>query len=168
MNRNQIVLGFSERLVSLMREKGYISERSKSGIQINKLAKTCDCSNQMARKYILGLALPEVDVTVKIAKWLDISPGRLLFGETYETSNKPNLLCVEPDILEYILTKTTELTSIITDKKELVSFIMDIINDTTLIEADKKSILRVIDFSVNSVTRFKGLSHENASSADKR
>lgn len=162
MNREQIVLGFSERLTSIMQFKGYNSERSKAGVRIDKLTEVCGCSHQMARRYVLGEALPDIDITLKIAKWLDISPGWLLFGDESKIPNninENNLIHIDHDLLEYILLKSAQLFLVTDDLKELVSFIMDIVDDTTHIEADKKSILKIVDISVNSVTRFNGLSN---------
>ncbi|EHL30529.1 hypothetical protein LDG_7481 [Legionella drancourtii LLAP12] len=120
----------------------------------------------MARRYVLGEALPDIDITLKIAKWLDISPGWLLFGDESKIPNninENNLIHIDHDLLEYILLKSAQLFLVTDDLKELVSFIMDIVDDTTHIEADKKSILKIVDISVNSVTRFNGLSNEKKS-----
>ena len=64
-----------------MLSKGHHSGRSKAGVKIDKLSEVCDCSQQMARRYVLGEALPDIDIIVKIAKWLNVSPGWLVFGE---------------------------------------------------------------------------------------
>ena len=123
----------------------------------------------MVRRYVLGEALPDIEKIIKIAKWLNISPGWLLFGE--ETIlpvnlDKNNLIHIESELLEYILKKSIQLIFLTHDVKELVAFIMDIINDTTHIDADKKAILKIVDMSVNSVTRFKDNSNVKTSSLD--
>ncbi|MDQ5884570.1 MAG: hypothetical protein QG556_910 [Pseudomonadota bacterium] len=80
MEREHFVHGFARRLTALMQQADLGSSKSKAGVQINKLAKISGCSNQMARRYALGEALPDVDVTYKIAKCLKVSPGWLLYG----------------------------------------------------------------------------------------
>ena len=152
-----------------MQLKGYGSEKSRAGVKIDKLTEISGCSHQMTRRYVLGEALPDIDITVKIAKWLDVSPGWLLFGDESKiptNCDKNNLIYIEHDLLEYILLKTAPLFLVTDDLKEVVSFIMDIVNDTTHIAADKKAILKIVDISVNSVTRFKGFLNEKKSSID--
>lgn len=148
-----------------MLSKGLLSERSKAGVKIDKLSKVCDCSQQMARRYVLGEALPDIEIIVKIAKWLNVSPGWLVFGT--DAADKPGyvgdketLVCIAPDLLEYILLKSAPLFLLMDDTKELTAFMMDIINDVTHLEADPETIRKIIDISVHSATRFQGPSHE--------
>jgi transcriptional regulator with XRE-family HTH domain len=167
LKRECLVKDFSKRLTDIMQLKGYHSLRSKAGVTISELTKICGCSHQMARRYVLGDALPDIEITIKIAKWLDVSPGWLLFGEESNIPNnidKNNLIHIESDLLQYILLQSAQLFLLTQDTKEVVSFIMDIINDTTHIDADKKAILKIVDISVNSVTRFSGSSNGKESS----
>lgn len=148
----------------LMQQANLVSPNSKAGVKVSKLAEISGCSHQMARRYVLGEALPDVNVTYKIAKWLKVSPGWLLFGEETKIPNnidQKNLIQIEPDLLEYILTKSASLFTITKDTNELISFIMDIINDAIHIKADKNEILKIIDISINSATRFNGIKHDN-------
>jgi transcriptional regulator with XRE-family HTH domain len=165
LEREHLVQSFSRRLTQLIQNKGLGSEKSKAGVKLKELAEVSNCSHQMARRYAMGDALPDIDVTFKIAKWLQVSPGWLLFGEEStipNNINQKNLIQIEPDLLEYILVKCAPLFLITKDTQELISFIMDIINDTTYIEADKKDILKIVDISIKSVMRF------NKKSNDKR
>lgn len=163
MEREHFVYGFARRLTMLMKQANLISSVSKAGVKISALAKICGCSHQMARRYVLGEALPEIDVTYKIAKWLRVSPGWLLFGEDTEVPNninQKNLIQIEPDLFEYILTKSTVLFELTKDTKELVHFIMDSVNDATHIKADKEELMKIIDISVNSAMRFNGIKND--------
>ncbi|MFO2856808.1 helix-turn-helix transcriptional regulator [Legionella pneumophila serogroup 1] len=163
MEREHFVRGFARRLTALMQQADMGSSKSKAGVQINKLAEVSGCSPQMARRYALGEALPDVDATYKIAKWLKVSPGWLLYGEEGDIPNnigQTNLIQIEPELLEYILTKCATLFDITKNKQELLSYIMDIIHDATHIEADQKEILKVIDMSINSITRFHGINDD--------
>jgi transcriptional regulator with XRE-family HTH domain len=163
LEREHFVQGFARRLTMLMKQANLISTVSKAGVKISALAAICGCSHQMARRYVLGDALPEIDVTYKIAKWLKVSPGWLLFGEDTEVPNnikETNLIQIEPDLFEYILTKSTMLFEVTKDAKELVHFIMDSVNDATHIKADKEALMKIIDISVNSAMRFNGMKHD--------
>lgn len=164
MERDHFVHGFARRMTALMQQADLVSSKSKAGVKVSKLAEIAGCSHQMARRYVLGEALPDVNVTYKIAKWLKVSPGWLLFGDETEIPNnldQKNLIQIEPDLLEYILTKSASLFTITKDTHELISFIMDIINDATHIKADKSEIIKIIDLSINSAIRFNGLKHDN-------
>lgn len=163
MERAHFVTNFSRRLTSVMQEAGLGSSNSRAGVRINKLAEMSGCSLQMARRYALGEALPDIDATYKIASWLKVSPGWLLFGEETQNPNiigEKDLICIPPELLEYVLLKSSKLFSIATDVGELVSFIMDIIKDSVHIEADRKAILKVIDISITSALRFNGTKHD--------
>ena len=163
MEREYFVHGFAQRLTMLMKQANLISSASKAGVKISVLAEVCGCSHQMARRYVLGEALPEVDITYKIAKWLKVSPGWLLFGEDSQIPSnisQDNLIQIEPDLFEYILTKSTMLLELTKDPKELVHFIMDSVNDATHIKADKEELMKIIDISVNSAMRFNGIKND--------
>ncbi len=163
MEREYFVHGFAQRLIMLMKQANLISSASKAGVKISVLAKICGCSHQMARRYVLGEALPEVDVTFKIAKWLKVSPGWLLFGEETQIPNhitQNNMIQIDADLFEYILTKSTMLLELTKDPKELVHFIMDSVNDATHIKADKEELMKIIDISVNSAMRFNGIKND--------
>lgn len=163
MEREHFVHGFAQRLTMLMKQANLTSSASKAGVKINILAEICGCSHQMARRYVLGEALPEVNVTHKIAKWLKVSPGWLLFGEDTQIPshiNPKSLIQIEEDLFEYILMKSTSLLELTKDPKELVHFIMDSVNDATHIKADKQELMKIIDISVNSAMRFNGIKND--------
>ncbi|MCX7118211.1 MAG: hypothetical protein NTW94_10005 [Legionellales bacterium] len=163
MERDHFVHGFARRITFLMQQQNLGSTKSKAGVKVSMLAEIAGCSHQMARRYVLGQALPDIDITYKIAKWLKVSPGWLLFGEETEIPNnidQKNLIQIEPDLLNYILTKSAFLFNVTSDIKELIHFIMDIINDATHIEAEKKEIIKVIDISINSAVRFNGIKND--------
>lgn len=163
LKREQVVQGFAHRLTVLMKAANLISTASKVGIKISALAKICGCSHQMARRYVLGEALPEVDIIYKISKWLNVSPGWLLFGEDTAIPSHiatTDLIRIERNLFEYILTKSTLLLELTKDPKELVHFIMDSVNDATHIKADTTELMKIIDISVKSALRFNGIKHD--------
>lgn len=170
MEREYFVHGFAKRLTTLMKQANLISSASKAGVKISLLAEVCGCSHQMARRYVLGEALPEVDITYRIAKWLKVSPGWLLFGEDTQIPShisQDNFIQIESDLFEYILTKSTILLELTKDPKELVQFIMDSVNDATHIKADKEELMKIIDISVNSAMRFNGIKNNGKTKVNK-
>lgn len=154
---------FSERLVTLMIENGFASEHSRSGVKVTKLADVCGCSIPMARRYVLGDALPDIEIIYKIAQWLNVNPGWLLFGEGVSQiyPANANLIQIDPDLLKYILVKSAFLFELLKNKEEVVGFVLDIISDINHLEAGTDMIKKVIDMSISSTLRFKEFKNDN-------
>lgn len=164
MERVKLVNEFSQRLTSLLQREGYISNRiSKTGIEINHLAKAAGVSYQMARKYSLGLALPDYHIIPKIAKWLNVSPGWLLFGETeqYTTDQiSPPLIAIETALLKHILLKCSVLYPSTNEAEKIVNYIVGIIYDISHINTDYQTILKIIDMMLSSAMEFSDMPKE--------
>jgi len=155
MNRVKFAQNFSRRLNQAMSTEGYDSSRSKSGVDIAKLADVSGCSYQMARKYTLGQALPELHVVIKIASWLNTSPSWLLFGENSTTPTSQNvgaIIEISPDLLKYILRKCHVLFELSSNSDEVVNFIVETIYDATHLNSDTQTIHKIIDMMISSVT----------------
>lgn len=163
MERTVFTNKFSKRLNSLLIREGYTSVRSQAGIEINELAKVAGVSYQMARKYALGLALPDYHIISKISKWLDVSPGWLLFGEKEliapEQHSSP-LIEIESDLLKYILQKCIVLFPATIEADKIINYIVGVIYDASHINADTKTILKIIDMMLSSAIEFRGISKE--------
>lgn len=161
MERTAFVTKFSKRLNSLLLRDGYASDRGKAGIEISELAKVAGVSYQMARKYALGLALPDYHIISKISKWLHVSPGWLLFGEKeliIPEQQSTTLIEIESDLLKYILQKCIVLFPATTDADKIINYIIGVIYDASHINADSKTILKIIDMMLSSAIEFRGLS----------
>lgn len=170
MDRSKFVQHFSRRLIQLMTEEGFDSTRAKNGVDISKLAKISGCSYQMARKYTLGEALPELHVIAKIAIWLRTSPSWLLFGENETQISRHTsgaIIEIEPDLLKYILNKSHVLFKLSNNSDDIVNFIVDTIYDATHLNSDNKTIHKIIDMMISSATllnnKNKDISAEHAS-----
>ncbi len=158
MNRNELLKEFSNRLIKALKSKGLESFRSKTQVRISELSKVCGCSHQMARRYVIGDALPDIEILVKMAIWLEVSPSWLLFGEEgsvnkLESSDK--VINIEEKLLEYILIRVAPLFSTKANPKELIAYIIDIINDTNKITVDKPTLYKIVDIAIQSAIRFK-------------
>lgn len=163
MERANFVSNFSKRLNSLLQKEGYSSNRSKAGIEISKLAKVAGVSYQMARKYALGLALPDYHVIPKIAKWLNVSPGWLLFGEKEAVApehNSSTLIEIESELLKYILLKCIVLFSTTNDANKIINYIVGVIYDASHINADNKTLLKIIDMMLSSAIQLSEINKE--------
>ena len=163
MERSEFVQNFSKRLLNLMQNKGYGSVRSKAGVEVTKLADITGCSYQMARRYVLGEALPELHILPKIATWLDVSPSWLLFGEKdiiAPDRKSLTLIEIETEVLTYILTKCIHLFSPSTKDENVVSYIVDMVYDASHLNTDKETIFKIIDMMTNSATKLNQASKE--------
>lgn len=160
MERIEFVKNFSQRLNSLLHKEGYSSNRSKAGIEINQLAKVAGVSYQMARKYALGMALPDCHVIHKIAKWLKVSPGWLLYGDKdtiVPEYKSATLIEIESDLLKYILHKCKVLFPPTKEMDKIVNYIADVIYDASHLNADNKTILKIIDMMLSSAMQLSSI-----------
>ncbi len=73
---------FGERLRALMCERGYTSEKARSGVDLNALAQAAGISHEMARRYAEGLAVPRPQKIISIAAWLKVSPSDLMWSDS--------------------------------------------------------------------------------------
>lgn len=157
MERVEFAINFSKRLIHVMQNKGFGSERSKAGIRVKKLAEVTGCSYQMARKYALGEAMPELHIIHIIAQWLDISAGWLLFGEKEIITpdrKSVTLIEIEAEILQYVLKKCFHLFSSSNTDGDIVGYIVDVVYDASHLNTDKETLFKIIDMMTNSTTKF--------------
>jgi len=162
MERVNFVNNFSKRLNSLLQKKGYSSNRSQAGVEINQLAKAAGVSYQMARKYALGMALPDYHVIPKIAKWLNVTSSYLLFGEN--ESNIPEhksatSIEIESELLKYILHKCMVFFPPTNDVEKIINYIVGVIYDASHINTDNKTITKIIDLMLSSAMQFNNINN---------
>jgi transcriptional regulator with XRE-family HTH domain len=169
MDRSEFTYSFSKRLNSLLQKEGFNLNRSKAGIDVVQLAKVAGVSYQMARKYVLGLALPDYQIVPKLAKWFNVSPGWLLFGE--EDPVEPEFksttsIEIESELLKYILQKCAFLFPQMSEIDKVINFIVGVIYDASHIDTDNKTTLKIIDMMLASAVQlsdiYKVREHGNA------
>lgn len=90
--------GFADRLVAAMKAKGMTSNRTRSGVDVNALAKAVGVSYEMARRYVEGKANPKPDVVSQLAQWLGMRSSELLYGESGASADV-NLTALERCVL---------------------------------------------------------------------
>jgi hypothetical protein len=144
---------FSERLVSAMKLRGYISSRSPNGICMKSLSDFAQASEQICRRYIRGEALPGYEKIIGIANALNVSPSWLLFGETKEHINPQSL---DDDILHYVLSNSHRLfQNKPLNTNEFADFVIGLVKDIRNIDTSKENLLKIIDLAVGSISSFK-------------
>lgn len=79
---------FATRLVSKLREKGFISRRGTNGVNGKQLAVAAGVSLPMARRYINAQSIPENVTLQKISNWLNVDPFWLLHGDNNTAAEK--------------------------------------------------------------------------------
>lgn len=73
---------FSERLIEAMLDSGQASLRSsKTGVTTLELRKVAGVTNEMARRYTLGLAWPDNEKMALISSWLGVRRAWLQYNE---------------------------------------------------------------------------------------
>lgn len=95
---------FSGRLRAAAQKRGLTSGRSRSGVDVVGLAEAAGCSYEMARRYSEGLAMPKPDGIRVIARWLNVEPAWLMYGEGEMTGPAE----IDPSLLERCLSAVQE------------------------------------------------------------
>jgi transcriptional regulator with XRE-family HTH domain len=79
---NSTKKAFAGRLVKAMLAAGHRSSRgAKAGVAVAELAEAAEITREMARRYVLGEAIPDTDRLDKIAGWLGVKVAWLRDGE---------------------------------------------------------------------------------------
>lgn len=78
--KDQASAAFAERLCAAMRNRGFVSSSSRSGVDVAALAKVAGTTYEMARRYAEGAAVPRADKLDLVARWLGLPPAALLWG----------------------------------------------------------------------------------------
>lgn len=151
--RKQLLAAFANRLVDVLKAKGHLSDVAVSGVKTKVIAEKLACSIQIARRYTLGEAFPEIEQLIKLANWLDVSPGWLLFGEEKKSENQNEKLSAE--ILRHVLLQLGPFWSEVTCQKDLVEFVIELVYDASHLKADKKTIFKMLDIAMMSINKFQ-------------
>jgi transcriptional regulator with XRE-family HTH domain len=155
MEKAELTKQFAHRLRDAMLNAGFNSHRSTSGVSIHKLAEITGYSVQICRKYLRGEAIPEAYKLVEIAQKLKVSPGWLLFGDTFDdTQNENGKITINKNVLYYIITKAVYLYNAKHREHEIADFLLDLVNDVSLINANEEQSKKIIDLAIASVKHF--------------
>lgn len=156
MEKVDLTKQFSARLHDTMIAAGYGSQRSISGVNIQKLAEITGYSPQICRKYLRGEAIPEPIKLVELAAKLHVSPGWLLFGDNYDDSNEASYkITINKNLLHYIFTQAGGLYNAEHSVDERSDFLLDLARDVSQINADEAQSKKIIDLALASARRFK-------------
>lgn len=142
----EIKTAFANRLIDLLVERGEISARSPKGVSTQNLIKVTGCSKTMARRYIFGVNLPDQKNLNLMAKWLEVDPRWLLYGETLP--HKGPLKGFDKELLFKILSKIHPSLS-----PEIFSFASEVYENLVSVEGDEKTKERILEMMVNSRTK---------------
>ncbi|PJD95326.1 MAG: transcriptional regulator [Legionella sp.] len=155
MEKVDLTKQFSYRLRDAMIHAGFNSQRSATGVCIDKLVEITGYSMQICRKYLRGQAIPEPVKLIEIAKQLNVSPGWLLFGDAHNDTNKEqDAVVINKNLLHYIFTKASSLYTTLHMEHEVPSFLMELIRDISLINANEEQSKKIIDLAISSIKHF--------------
>ena len=147
---------FSIRLRDAMIAAGFLSSRSPSGVNVDKLTEITGYSLQICRKYLRGEACPDPMKLIDISEKLSVSPGWLLFGEN--DSKAPcgsQTITIHKNLLHYIFTQASDLYNGPTLNDEVPDFLLSLTADMSQIDADEEQSKKIIDLALTSAKHFK-------------
>lgn len=155
MEKVDLTKQFSYRLRDAMIAAGFNSQRSTSGVSVDKLAEITGYSVQICRKYLRGEAIPEPRKLMEIAAKLEVSPGWLLFGDANnDNPQSRSKITISKNLLHYIFKQAACLYNTKRMENEVADFLLDLINDVSLINANEEQSKKIIDLALSSVKHF--------------
>lgn len=155
MEKIELSKAFSQRLKEAMVESGYDSQRSASGISIQKLAEITGYSLQICRKYIRGEAFPEPTKLMELAKKLNVSAGWLMFGDELPAGKQKNTVCMNRSLLHYLLMEAGPLFQSGASTRDVSDFLLTLIEDIQQINADEEQSKKIIQLAFSSARQFR-------------
>jgi hypothetical protein len=156
MEKNNLNQAFAERLKTSMIAAGYHSKRSTSGVDIHALADIMGYSTQICRKYLRGEAIPDPVKLLDLSKKLLVSPGWLLFGDSFagETYSNKSIV-ISKNMLHYIFLQVAELYHVADCQEDVSDFLVDLTRDISQIDADEAQLKKIVDLAFSSVKHFR-------------
>lgn len=155
MEKPDFTRQFGCRLRDAMISAGFGSQRSISGVCIDKLADMSGHSVQICRRYLRGEAIPEPIKLVEIAQHLKVSPGWLLFGDPPDRNSSPDHdIFISKKLLHYILAQAGPLYKARTQEDDVPEFLLDLIQTISHINASEEQSRKIINLALSSVNHF--------------
>lgn len=155
MDKIDFTKQFSYRLRDAMIAAGYRSQRSPSGVNIDKLAEITGYSPQICRKYLRGEALPDPTKLMELAAKLHVAPGWLLFGYAHNDPNTPDdSITINKKLLQYIFTGAASLYQTGQTEHDIPDFLLSLAYDISQINATEEQSKKIIDLAISSAKHF--------------
>lgn len=155
MEKVDLTKQFSARLYEAMLAAGYNSQRSISGIDLNKLVEITGHSPQICRKYLRGETIPEPLKLLDIAAKLNVSAGWLLFGDQGERNPLTHTITISKNLLHYIFTHASELYKHNRAAEDCSDFLLELVNDVSQINANEEQSKKIINLALASAKHFR-------------
>ena len=154
MTKKAYNLEFAERLRRIMIKKGHISQTSACGVSPTALSRGIGCFMEMALRYLDGRSIPTPEVTLKIAKWLEVEPAYLLFGEQETIRKCANQIIIDKEIISYTFKRIIPLIKKSENESEIIDFFNSLLSDVSLINLENTELKKVIDLALKSTSFF--------------
>ena len=145
---------FAKRLINTLKDRGHTASRSPNGICIKTLAEFTGASEQICRRYIRGIALPDYEKVKQLAQHLQVNPGWLLFGEEGHSAPKRN--DVDETLLHYILKQSHHLYPVSQGSNDdYADFVLGLIKEVRFIDTSENNLLKIIDLAIGSISSYE-------------
>lgn len=152
MIKDERLQQFPFRLREAMMTAGYHSTRSLSGVNLQKLQEITGYSIQICRKYLRGEALPDVHKIIDIARYLNVSPGWLLFGEPdCQKYASPDYITIKHSVLLYLYQTICAIYFNDEAHEDIPVFLLSLTQDISEINATDAQLQRLMDLSLTSL-----------------
>lgn len=142
---NSLAKAFGERLRSALKDAGFISTRSPSGVSLDILVAITGHSSQICRRYVKGEIIPRHAELMNIANALQVLPGWLLFGEEILRPNKHDVIIIDKKIFEALLRLVFKLQL---SSEESATFIIEKTAELNELKLEPEQAMRIIDLMI--------------------
>ena len=144
---------FASRLIQTLKDKGHTASRSPNGICMRTLAEFTGVSEQICRRYIRGVALPDYEKVKQLAKHLDVNPGWLLFGEDTNSTSEHAL---NETLLHYILKHSHHLHPTTEGSNDdYATFVLGLAKEVSEINTSEDNLIKIIDLALGSISSYE-------------
>lgn len=143
---------FARRLKEAMINAGYHSDRSATGVNLQKLVEITGHSIQICRKYLRGDALPDIKKILEIATQLQVTPSWLLFGEGSLISKTDPQIIISRKLLFTLLTHAHDLYTTSRDSNNIANHLLSLIDDISQLDIDEEKAIKVMQLSLTSIS----------------
>ena len=144
IEKSDIKKSFAKRLRDSMIAAGYQTAKAVPDVNVQALADITGHSKQICRKYLQGLVIPDPVKLIKLAEYINVSPGWLLFGDD-SCKRDSSKITISIELLHYIFTHATKLYCSAQSRQDIPSFLLKLATNISKLDTNDEQSKKIID-----------------------
>jgi transcriptional regulator with XRE-family HTH domain len=154
---NSLTKQFSHRLREALIAAGHDSDRSISGVNLQKLVEITGYSIQICRKYLRGETLPDTKKIIEIAQALKVTPGWLLFAEVSPTLTSDHEVTIPKKLLQMLFAHIHKLYTTQKVPQDITDLLLSLADNLGQLKVDETQAIKIIEIAFSSMKYFNRL-----------